>query len=186
MNQSTMVEDSLIKNRKGEIDMKIESIYIVLMAFIIGACGNNIQNNTALLNNRNEVLRQIIETSESETEEMKQLEVEIGTEVFTLTLYDNETTRVLKKMMPFTIKMSDLNGNEKYYYLDKNLPTNAENVGSIQNGDFMLYGANCLVLFYENFNTSYSYTPLGKIDDPKGFYHALGKKSVMVTFRLVQ
>lgn len=36
--------------------------------------------------------------------------------------------------------MSDLNGNEKYYYLDENLPTNSENIGHINAGDIMLYG----------------------------------------------
>lgn len=47
-------------------------------------------------------------------------------------------------------------------------------MGSIHAGDIMLYGASCLVLFYEDFNTSYRYTPLGYIEDPDGL--AKGKK----------
>lgn len=86
--------------------------------------------------------------------------------------------------MPLTINMSELHGNEKYYYFNQSLPTNSERIGNIENGDLMLYGSDCLVLFYESFSTSYTYTRLGKIDNPSGLSEAVGKGNVQVTFNI--
>ena len=72
--------------------------------------------------------------------------------------------------------------NEKYYDLPNALPTNAKAGGNIKAGDLMLYGNNVLVLFYKDFNTSYSYTKLGYIDNPAGLAAALGSGNVNVTF----
>jgi hypothetical protein len=78
--------------------------------------------------------------------------------------------------------MTELNGNEKYFTLSNSLPTNASKPSSIQTGDLMLYGSNTLVLFYKTFSTSYSYTKLGRVDDPAGLAAALGSGNVTVTF----
>lgn len=78
---------------------------------------------------------------------------------------------------------SELNGNEKYYYMPDSLPAQASRPGTIRTGDLMLYGADCIVLFYKDFRTGYSYTPLGHIDDPNGLESALGQGDVKVTFQ---
>ena len=78
--------------------------------------------------------------------------------------------------------MNELNGNEKYHYLSSSLPTAAYQPGTIHAGDLMLYGNNCVVLFYETFNTSYSYTRIGAIDNPSGLASALGSGDVSVRF----
>ena len=83
-----------------------------------------------------------------------------------------------------TVNMPDLNRNEKYYYLSGSLPTAASNPGTIRTGDLMLYGSNCVVLFYESFSTSYSYTRLGRVNNSSGLASALGSGSVTVTFEL--
>ena len=114
---------------------------------------------------------------------MLKIEIVVGNKTFSAMLCDNATAKALMDMLPLTLNMSELNGNEKYYYLDTGLPTNASRPSGIKTGDLMLYGDSCLVLFYKSFSTSYSYTPIGRIDDPAGLAAALGSGSVQVTFR---
>ena len=116
---------------------------------------------------------------------MPKLRIETGGgQIFTATLLDNPTTRALLERLPMTVSMSELNGNEKYYNMPESLPTNSERPGNIRAGDLMLYGSDCLVLFYESFSSGYSYTRLGSIDDPSGLAAALGRGSVDVTFQV--
>ncbi len=84
----------------------------------------------------------------------------IGSKAFTATLADSETGEAFAALLPLTVTMNELNGNEKYHYLSSSLPTAAYQPGTIHAGDLMLYGNNCVVLFYETFNSSYSYTPI--------------------------
>ncbi len=119
-----------------------------------------------------------------EEQNMFHIEIVVREQTFSAILYDNETTRALVEQFPMTLNMEELNGNEKYYYLSNNLPTKASRPSSIHIGDFMLYGNNCLVLFYESFSTSYYYTPLGKIDNSDGLAEALGSSDVQIIFRV--
>lgn len=113
-----------------------------------------------------------------------QLNVQVGNEDFTATLTDNPSSQALVEMLPLTLSMDDMNANEKFYFLDSNLPTASQRPNEIINGDLMLYGSNCLVMFYETFSPSYSYTRLGSIDNPNGLKEALGQGNVTVTFSL--
>ena len=113
---------------------------------------------------------------------MATVKITVNEKSFTAKMYDNEAATAFSEMLPLTINMSELNNNEKYYYLDEPLPKNAEHPHEIRAGDLMLYGENCVVLFYKTFTPSYSYTPLGYIEDPEGLAEAVGKKSVSVTF----
>ncbi|CAM3991116.1 hypothetical protein SAMN06265348_1018 [Pedobacter westerhofensis] len=112
------------------------------------------------------------------------MKITVGTTVFTATLNNNASATALKAMLPLSIKMEDLNSNEKFFPFPRTLPTSASAVGNIQVGDLMLYGNNCLVLFYKGFNTSYSYTRLGKIDNVTGLIAELGSGDVNVKFEL--
>lgn len=103
---------------------------------------------------------------------------------YSATLLDNETTRALTARFPLTLEMSELHGNEKYYYMGQALPTEEQRPGQIRSGDLMLYGSDCLVLFYDSFSTPYAYTRLGDIDDPSGLAQAVGTGSATVTFHL--
>ena len=110
------------------------------------------------------------------------IKVIINNKTYTATLEDNNTSKEFINMLPLEINMQELNNNEKYYYLDNKLATNSYNPKTINKGDIMLYGNNCLVLFYESFNTSYSYTRLGKIDNPEDLNSILGSGNVIVRF----
>ena len=123
------------------------------------------------------------ESSVLEEENMSTVTISVGDQTFTAALYDTPAAKALSELLPMTLHMSELNGNEKYFYLDATLPTDASIPSEIHAGDLMLYGNNCLVLFYESFSTSYSYTPLGHIENPAGLASALGNGSVQVTFR---
>jgi hypothetical protein len=152
------------------------AIFFLLASFScsLKSC-DKVNSQTAIRNNRNNNVFHQNGTK---------VKIIVGSAVLTATLYDNPTTIAFKALLPLTINMSELNGNEKYYYFPGNLPTNAAPGGSIQAGDLMLYGNNCLVLFYKDFNTSYNYTKLGRIDNTSGLLSALGSGNVTVKFEL--
>ena len=152
-------------------------LFSLILLYSINACGT-LENNTSKSN-----------TSENNTLENKEdnnmldIEIIVGNQSFSAFLYDNETARAFLHQLPITLDMSELNGNEKYYYLSESLPTNSSRPSHIHTGDLMLYGDNCLVLFYKNFSTSYSYTPLGRIDNSEELEDALGKRNIKITFQ---
>ena len=115
---------------------------------------------------------------------MQTLKININGQRFTAMLYDNAATQKLVQNLPVILNMKDLHGNEKYYYLDTSLSAKAQHIGKINAGDIMLFGSDCLVVFYESFNTSYSYTPIGKIENAAGLKKAVGRGSVKVEFSL--
>jgi hypothetical protein len=106
----------------------------------------------------------------------------VGERRFAITLTDNEAARAFAAMLPLTLDMPDLNGNEKHVTLPKALPANPSRPGTIRNGDLMLYGSDTLVVFYLTFNSSYSYTRLGRVDDPAALARALGPRTARVVF----
>lgn len=109
------------------------------------------------------------------------MNINIDGKKYSVSLEDNRAVKELILRLPLELKMNELNGNEKYYYLDESLPTSSERVGRIQKGDIMLYGDNCLVIFYESFNTPYSYTRIGRIDNPDDLNLGSGKVSVLLS-----
>ena len=120
--------------------------------------------NSNSVNNSNEVI--------------KLVKVVINNKEYTINLENNETVKSFVNILPKEFKMNELNGNEKYVYLDTSLPTDSSNPKKINAGDVMLYGDNCLVIFYKSFDTSYSYTKIGHIDNLPD----LGFESINVKF----
>ena len=115
-------------------------------------------------------------------ENTRTMTLKIGNSTFTATLADNATAQAFAAMLPMNLSMSELNNNEKYVYLDQSLPAQASSPGTIQTGDIMLYGSSCVVLFYKTFSTSYSYTRIGRVDNPDGLASAVGSGSVTALF----
>lgn len=106
----------------------------------------------------------------------------VGERRFAIALADTEAARAFVAMLPLTIDMPDLNSNEKHAKLPKALPTNTIRPGTIRSGDLMLYGAQTLVLFYLTFDSIYSYTRLGQVNNPAALAEALGRGDVRIVF----
>ena len=135
----------------------------------------------------------IIENNNSINKEMDTMDSEgikinliINNKTFTATLENNQTVQELIQNFPMTLNMSDLHSNEKYNYLNSSLTTNSSVPRMINAGDIKLYGNNCLVVFYDDFRNSYSYTNLGKVDNVDDFVAELGSGSVNITFELTK
>ena len=115
---------------------------------------------------------------ESENKMSFNIKAVIDNETYNAKLEENETAQAFMNMLPQEYNMNELNGNEKYIYLDNTFPTNSYNPKHIEKGDIMLYGNNCLVVFYKSFDTSYSYTKIGHIENLQD----LENKNVTIKF----
>ena len=104
-------------------------------------------------------------TENNGSDKVFSVNVIINSKKYILNLEDNKTAQEFINLLPKEFKMKELNGNEKYAYLDSSLYTNEYNPTQINKGDVMLFGNNCLVIFYKSFTTSYSYTKIGHIDN---------------------
>ena len=111
-----------------------------------------------------------------------QIKILIGDKTFDAVLYDNAAARAFYEKLPLNVTMTEFNGNEKFYSLDKNLPSLDKKVDNIRTGDLMLWLSNTVVLFYKDFYSGYNYTRLGKIKNPEGLLDAVGNGNISVTF----
>lgn len=119
-----------------------------------------------------------------EESEFMKMTMTVGTAEFKVHLFPCAATEDLLDMLPLTLEMSDVNGNEKYASLPEDVPTKEEKPGSVHTGDLMLWDSGGLVLFYETFATPYRYTRIGRVDDVDGLKFALGSGRVTVVFSL--
>ena len=126
------------------------------------------------------------ENSPSSEKTMPEIRITIGDKTFSATLENTPAAPKFAKKLPLTLRMNELNGNEKYIGLSEKLPAAPSCPGTIRSGELMLYGRSTLVLFYESFPTSYSYTRIGKITDIRRLKEAVGQESVTVTFETMQ
>lgn len=147
---------------------KVLCFVILISIFCVTGCNNKTNVNNSEKNKKS------IQQKEGEN----MLNVIINDNNYILNLEDNETVKEFINKLPQEYVMNELNGNEKYVYLDSSLPTSSSNPKEIQAGDVMLFGDDCLVIFYKSFSTSYSYTKIGHIDNLPD----LGNDNVIVKF----
>lgn len=150
---------------------KIFALTLSLILILLTGCGEtkSVEQNVSAN----------VSTQEESTMKIK---IQIGEQIFDATLEDNPSSRELVKNFPLEVTMTELNGNEKYYRFNKNFPSADEKISEIHSGDLMLYSSSYVVLFYKNFSTSYSYTRLGKIDNPTDLEKIVGKGNISVKF----
>ena len=116
------------------------------------------------------------------SEEQGRMLMTVGAQRFTITLEDNRTARAFVQLLPIVLDMGDLNGNEKHAKLPRSLPTEPEWPGTIRAGDLLLYGDDTLVVFYETFRSSYTYTRIGRIEGWSALSAALGSACQRIAF----
>lgn len=127
----------------------------------------------------------IIGLSTLNAQNMK-LKITVNNQELTATLNENETVNEFIKMLPMTIYMTELHGNEKYCKLSKDIQGKAVNPDKIRKGDIMLWISNILVIFYDTFPTPYDYVKLATVDDIDRLTNALGDGNVSVKFEIIQ
>lgn len=116
---------------------------------------------------------------------ISKLNMQVGDNNFEIELENNETSQDFASRLPLTINMRELNGNEKYAHFSKGFASNPKRAGTIETGDFMLFSTDTVVVFYETFDTSYSYTRMGKVTNPEKLKEVLGSEDVSVTFSVI-
>lgn len=110
--------------------------------------------------------------------EAERIVITVGGREFQATLDNTEAARAFAKLLPLHLQLEELNGNEKYAYLDNPLPADSRNPETIHAGDLMLFGSSCIVLFYQTFPTQYTYTPIAHLDDASGLAECVGAGDV--------
>ncbi len=119
---------------------------------------------------------------------MNKITVSFNGRAYLATLADNSPAAAFAELLrsrggSMTVHMSEYGGWEKVGSLGQTLPGNHTQTTTAA-GDFVLYQSNSIVLFYGS--NSWSYTRLGRLDDPSGLRDALGSGDVDVTFALVK
>lgn len=157
----------------------ISSLLIIICLFMIVGC-NSKKDEKNIQNSSTDQQEENIDNNElyNSNEVINSVKATINGKEYTINLEDNETSKSFINMLPQEFKMEELNSNEKYVYLDNTLPLNSSNPKKINAGDVMLYGNNCLVLFYKTFDTTYSYTKIGHINNMPD----LGNENITVKF----
>ena len=149
-----------------KIDKCLKVSIPILVVVVVSAIVTTILMNNKSPNIDPELNQETSITNNNEKEnKMAKIYASLNNEKLEINLEENSTASALVKLLPLDITMNDLNKNEKYAYLDKSLPTNTYSPKHIEAGDVMLFGDNCLVIFYESFDTSYSYSKIGHIDN---------------------
>ncbi|MBE9894424.1 hypothetical protein G8C15_03620 [Enterococcus casseliflavus] len=164
--------------------MLIKLISAILL-FLLSACGTSETERTNM-QSANETSSEASQENVQQFSAATAVVITVGQQDFLAKFYENEVSEHLMNQMPFTVTMSDLNNNEKYYRFSENLPEmTTERPEIIHEGEIMSWNSHTLVLFYQTFTNSYGgYNRIGVIEDPTGLKEVLGVEDVEVIFSL--
>ncbi len=160
-------------------------IIIYLLTFLI--CGaiafllyNANHNGKSSSNEKKSTKEEISlnENDENKTFEDKILGIIINEKTYIIELEENETAHEFLLLTPLTIEMEDLNGIQKYYYLNTSLEGKAMEFDNIKKGDIMLNNSNSLIIFYKDTTSKEKYIKIGHIND----LDELDENSLSVSF----
>ena len=140
--------------------MKRIALYFIISMVIMSIFGCNKNNLNEEKNNKSSI------------------DVIIDNVKYEMILEDNNTSKEFLEILPQEFTMNELNNNEKYVYMDKSFTTDSFKPNYINAGDVMLYGDNCLVIFYKSFETNYKYTKIGHINN----LNDIGTSNIVVSF----
>ena len=115
---------------------------------------------------------------------MDQIILSFNDHTYTATLADNPSAKAfaeLLKVGPLTVSTHDYGNFEKVGSLGTELPRTDERI-TTSPGDIILYRGNQITVYYAQ--NTWSFTRLGRIDDPSGLREALGSGDVEITFQL--
>jgi hypothetical protein len=151
--------------------------FIVILALLINK--NDYPKDNETIENSEMILKL---ESENNMNINANVEVIINNKSYKVNLEKNDTVKEFLKILPNEFYMKELNGNEKYVNIDKNLPTKTYYPKHIEAGDIMLFGDNCVVVFYKSFDTTFGYTKIGHVDNIED----LGKEDIVIKFDVVE
>ena len=103
---------------------------------------------------------------------------------YTATLADNPSAKAFAALLkdgPLTVSTRDYGNFEKVGSLGTELPRTDEQITTAP-GDIILYQGDQITVYYAQ--NTWSFTRLGRIDDPSGLLEALGSGDVEITFQL--
>lgn len=133
-------------------------IYVFVIILFITGCTAKKQEKIKQDNLKNQA-------NVEKSEMIDNVKIIIDERKYIIKLENSQTVKEITKLLPLELNMNELNNNEKYAYLDKSLSVKPKEINNINKGDIMIYGDNCLVIFYKSFKTNYSYTKIGHIEN---------------------
>lgn len=164
----------------------ISLILIIFIALSLTACNKNSTDQNQRKGNNSLYISENIanENNKEDNKELIPVDIIINNNTFSAKLYTNDATKELLNQFPMTINMNEMNWNEKYYYISSSLTQDEEDIKNIKSGDIMLYGSDCIVIFYKDFETFNKYTRLGYIEDKEKLSDILkNNNDVKITFQ---
>lgn len=113
------------------------------------------------------------------------LQVTVNGQAFLVELEDTAAAKELCEMLPMNLGMGDWEKAAKAFELPSVFTQEEKEFPSISKGQLLLKGSSELLLFYEDWEESGDYTPIGTVQQPDELAQALSGDMVEIAFQLV-